>query len=1139
MRKNGLRKLCLFAAAALSLIQTNAQTQDPSAKIERQIKPDPEAGNLGKYGNYNLNLSTGQVGITVPLFTLSGATIQYPISLNYDHKGIPVDERATSAGQNWTVSLMGNISKTVNGLPDEKLSNGFNANYDAIIAGSYSFNYHPLTFNDIYYRAMQGLVDLQADNFTFSFNGRSGKFFFNPEDGQYYTIPYSKLKIEKIPVPNDGYYFLLTDEQGYKYTFDQKAKTSFESTSSGDAFTNETYDGHWYLTRISNPDDITEVELEYIQDNLLLDVNTFSYTKRYLKSIDAPFPGPTCVPTTTSTMSESGGSTTNTTIHYGSLLVSRIKTPFEDLRLVYAPRNDESLRIDSMVLVRKDNTLKQGYKFYHGYYASANKLRLDSIELFDNTGSINKHKFFYNPGNILPINSKGKDHWGYAYTTGSPASLFPKIWYGSQYIGDVDRSPTNVTLNGVLNKIVYPTGGATEFAYELNDYGRVGENTAAANVSTPVLGNGGAQCLRRTTQNGAGTSTCTFTTAIAGVVHFATKRDNCDGNPPNGGQNCTIEPCQTQMTLNGPGVPPNTSLNGAPTVWKEMDMFLAAGTYTITITTFETLDYGKVMATYPTVVEYSYKPKAGGLRIKSIKNYDQFTGYTVRKFSYDDPTEANRSSGIIPAEPLYTYESRYGKDCLGNSAPDCGIFYNYVNLTSQSNTGISFSDGSAVAYTRVLETIGNNGEGGTIDHRFTFHNDNQEEHFPFSTPTDYSWTRGRPSSTLYYNTSNVLVKEEINEYTNALTSSADVRSVKIGSLQNCIYRADGSTLTYAMTHALSMWTYLNKSTTKTYLNGGTQTEETSYFYDNPDHIQLTRTQTTASDGSIKVQRITYPLDYATSASGDAMTSALDQLKHQNRLGVPVSETESVIKGGQEYILGSALTTYKIFPSGRVYPWKSFSLETTAAIPYLNLATSTGTAFSQDSRYHFNAEYRTYNTTGQLSELTDETDRSFSMLYAHNALLPVAYVKNAKLGEVYYNGFEEAPSGAIATAKYGSYGYSGVFTIAGLALVPGTYLKTWWQFDGTDWAYQSETLYHNGIASIQVGNGSIIDEVTIRPQASSIATMSHDPGVGMKAKVGDNGLGTKFEFDGLGRLRYVKDHFDNILKKNDYQYQVAQ
>ncbi|WP_118975787.1 hypothetical protein [Taibaiella koreensis] len=1134
--KVGLLAVC---CGLFGLVKANAQAQDPSAKIERQIKPDPEAGNLGKYGNYNLNLSTGQVGITVPLFTLSGATIQYPISLNYDHKGIQVDERATSAGQNWVISLMGNISKTMNGWSDEKPSIGFNANYAAITGNNLpGTNYNPASFNDLYYRATVGFLDLQADNFTFSFNGRSGKFFFNPEDGQYYTIPYSKLKIEKIPVPNDGDYFILTDEEGYRYTFDRKVKTSFESTSSGDAFTNDIYDGHWYLTKITNPDDITEIELEYIQDNLLLDVNKYSYTERYLQAIQS-IGGPNCSSSTSPYLELSGGSTSNTTIHYGSLLVSRIKTPFEDLRMAYAPRNDESLRIDSMVLVRKDNTLKQGYKFYHGYYASANKLRLDSIELFDNTGSINKHKFFYNPGNILPINSKGKDHWGYAYTLNNVSSLFPKMWYTMQYIGDVDRSATNVTLNGVLNKIVYPTGGATEFEYELNDYGRIGKNSPAGNVSVAVLGTGGTQCMRRTTQDGAGTTTCTFTTAISGVVHFATKRDNCDGNPPNGGQNCTIEPCQTQMTLNGPGLPVNTSLNGASTVWKEIDMFLAAGTYTITITTFETLDYGKVMVTYPVVQGYSYKPNAGGLRIKSIKNYDQFSGYTVRKFSYTDPIDPSRSSGIVPREPEYTYTSRSGSDCTGNAAPACNTTKIYVNLTSECNSSIVFSDGSPVSYTRVLETIGNNGEGGSIDHRFSFFNDAQDAIFPYNAPTDYSWRRGLPINTVYLSASNVPVKEEINEYVNSATNFADVKSAKFGFLMNCPYRAYQVELTYALTHAISQWSYLSKSTTKTYLNGGTQSEETSYFYDNPDHIQLTRTQTTASDGSIKVQRITYPLDYATSASGDAMTSALDQLKHQNRLGVPISETESVIKGGQEYILGSALTTYKIFPSGRVYPWKSFSLETTAAIPYLNLATSTGTAFSQDSRYHFNAEYRTYNTTGQLSELTDETDRSFSMLYAHNALLPVAYVKNAKLGEVYYNGFEEAPSGAIATAKYGSYGYSGVFTIAGLALAPGTYLKTWWQFDGTDWTYQSETLYHNGIASIQVGNGSIIDEVAIRPIASSLTSYSNEPGVGIKAKVGDNGIGTKFEFDGLGRLRYVKDHFDNILKKNDYQYQVAQ
>ncbi len=250
-----------------------------------------------------------------------------------------------------------------------------------------------------------------------------------------------------------------------------------------------------------------------------------------------------------------------TTINYNAKLISKIKAPFEELKnRVWFPYRwfleDRPRRIG-----KNGSNRKAGLKFYHGYYAGGGKLRLDSLNLFQATTKINGYKFDYAAGSIPAIGSKAKDQWGFN-RGGNPASLFPRILYGEQYLGDVDRSAIlGAAQTGTLNKITYPTGGYSQFEYELNEYGRTGSGTL---VAVPVTTPAGVSLIRRNMVSGAGTSTTTFTITSPTLVHFITRRDNCDGNPP-GGSNCSIEPCQTDMRLNGPNNN-NVSLNGSTPV---------------------------------------------------------------------------------------------------------------------------------------------------------------------------------------------------------------------------------------------------------------------------------------------------------------------------------------------------------------------------------------------------------------------------------------------------------------------------------------------------------------------------------------------------------------------------------------------
>ena len=80
--------------------------------------------------------------------------------------------------------------------------------------------------------------------------------------------------------------------------------------------------------------------------------------------------------------------------------------------------------------------------------------------------------------------------------------------------------------------------------------------------------------------------------------------------------------------------------------------------------------------------------------------------------------------------------------------------------------------------------------------------------------------------------------------------------------------------------------------------------------------------------------------------------------------------------------------------------------------------------------------------------------------------------------------------------------------------------------------------HNGIAAINVGDGGFIDEVSVRPPSSAISTFIFEPSIGLTSKSQDNGSGMSFEFDLMGRLRYVKDGNGNNLYQISYPSKLS-
>ncbi|MBK9567969.1 MAG: hypothetical protein IPO37_23235 [Saprospiraceae bacterium] len=83
------------------------------------ILPSADATALGKYDKFQVSSYTGQVDISIPLYTLQANNKTIDLRLNYDGSGILARQHPGWVGQNWSLKAGGVITRTVHGLADE------------------------------------------------------------------------------------------------------------------------------------------------------------------------------------------------------------------------------------------------------------------------------------------------------------------------------------------------------------------------------------------------------------------------------------------------------------------------------------------------------------------------------------------------------------------------------------------------------------------------------------------------------------------------------------------------------------------------------------------------------------------------------------------------------------------------------------------------------------------------------------------------------------------------------------------------------------------------------------------------------------------------------------------------------------
>lgn len=456
--------------------------QQPAFQTPTINPPSPTAQAFMRYGEIPVDYSTGVPNIEIPIFTLEGKKLKIPISISYHASGIKVNDVASEVGLGWVLNAGGIISRTVFGVRDEKINppryfNSAQQLLDSLNAvGSY-FDNSSRCYPKI--RAFEEMMlgsfineDPINDRFFYKLPiGTSGVFRYSHLSDSVILMPYRPLKIQRtitdITYDPKISEIIITDENGTVHTF----KLFFSDYSTSE----------WYLTEMISADFTDTIKFEY---EVPTHVNSFANrTEIYNESIGGIIFGETCTPYLESShfLEYSGGN-----IHVNTPLLKRIVSSKSVMNFNYGDRLDDFggylklKKLTNITISQKGSSeALKNLNFNHEYFGNSTdknrRLCLESYVINDpGMTQSEKYTFKYYKTKVLPpysyyATSSSEDFWGYYNGSNSP-NLIPAdfvIDINKPSCGNRNPDATGTYAQAcMLEEIKYPTGGRTVFQFD-------------------------------------------------------------------------------------------------------------------------------------------------------------------------------------------------------------------------------------------------------------------------------------------------------------------------------------------------------------------------------------------------------------------------------------------------------------------------------------------------------------------------------------------------------------------------------------------------------------------------------------------------------------------------------------------------
>jgi hypothetical protein len=1121
-----MRRILPFLFLVLSINGFSQINTDPNQTYINVNTPrTPESAGFEKYGTTQVNEFTGTTNISIPIYTLKSRFLEAPITLSYQATGIRVNQEASWVGLGWDLNAGGRITVEIRGCADfngttrglsspTNLAAGMqgifnrlsNARENAVLTpsticeGGTGCSTDP-NFDNL--AAIQEMTEFgtgEPDIFRANFMGHSLTYYVDKISNSIKFI--GEQSLFNISYTLDGFNnitaWTIIDDDGVTYYFNQAETTT--NTLPGNAVIPATTTSAWLLTKAVHP---SGDYIQYTYNNYGYAVPAFTMSG-WVNWV---------VTTATPTLSiDNYQNIVMQSPYYLTRVESQdaaVDFTLDTRTDLYGPGSRKLTQIkvsDKLTgIVKKTATFNYSYfqssynpwaSYLSGltYYfpspltnggyigCSSSRLRLDSVSI--NLNSYHPpYRFTYN-ATVPDKYEYGQDHWGY-YNGASNATNGYSFTHLIPFSG----------IGGVQNVIP---------ASVLNT-----SNIGTSRECDPWL----VQAM-----------------VLNSIVY-----------PTGGSTSFTYEPHQSNFVTTGGGV------------------------------------------------------TGGGIRIKTISNYESgnligTTNYTYSGGKYMGNihywTDANELSGCTAS----TGQQKYSSTGAVNFN-EILIGYAQITIAGQSPTGQS--NGYLVKTFNISTPSSNYSNGLGFDlappyfpageshssiNGWTYDMwlDPLRKNFP---PTPSANLEGKLTQEQYFDSLNNLIKS-VNYYyhlANYINSLYDIRAVQnrdvgftsngcSGGSPNGGWGTGGNRPVYLFVSPAKSFHALKDSVIETTYSGSNFIRKKIAYLYNPFYQPMFETQY----NSDSTQTINYTRTSAeihvpqASAASGLFATQMYQMYAQHVLDLPIEQIV-IHRGtaGDSSVIRSRFNVYQNALPLQVYEMESpqpLVLRSQFVPWYYVLASTYSVAIDNHYNLYTTADYSSNNLIWTLHTL--QGNKAFIWDENYNEVL--AQCTNADAANVAFTSFETAANGSWIynssavvldnTAPTGgsAYNLSASNNISISALSNSTsYVVSYWSKTGSNftvsgttsikqgktingWTYFEHII--TGATSLTISGTGSVDEVRLYPTDAQMVSYTYSPLIGMTSQCDADNRITYYFYDGIGRLKWIKDQDGNIIKTFQYHYQ---
>jgi 20S proteasome alpha/beta subunit len=1125
MRKKIQILLTLIFFCCFNIVKS--QTEPISSKAPKISPANPDVSALFKYTDIPVSNTTGIPNINIPIHEIKLKNYSLPIDVSYHSSGIVIDELASKVGLGWSLNAGGMIYQNVIGKPDNihnrfpllqnrELNPEVNEPAGGLCGIIQNEDYY--TVDNLSSALSTDDVDSEPDIYYYSFGDKSGKFFFD-NNNVAHTMPESDLKIIR-----DVNGIVIYDEMGVKFTFYTSSlsksmwtitQTTVIVPSAGQSGETDSYS--YYLTEIETPQ----------KEKISITYNDYVYeyknpdTKLWKRRPSSGGEGVGCDANVMMYYPLDIKQTIENLTFVASKAISKITTANQSIDFIYescprldlpptsglshySPTTTGDFALKKIKISDSNAKKIDEFEFNYSYFNLDNyqpcvsqtsltlmnsyRLKLEGIV----KNSIEPYTFqyyssssIYIPNNLPDRLSGLYDNWNrFSYSAGGEFTYDPVF-----NSGGTNRDPNlESTLLGVLKQIKYPTGGVTRFTYELNKTYE-GRTLPSVERNAALFITGTQETTGEPNQQ-QNLQTDFTISKLDGPVHFT-----CNVNM--GEQTST-----NWVTLSLFDHQSNSYVTLACTN-EAKNIYLSEGTYTLYVSGV-TEGGGASFQWFEKRDEVIYDNyDIGGLRIQEIASYDKEVDSQPsirKKYSYTLNSDATRQSGKVINKPRYSFVEHKVALCCIDVIRLGGFDLYYQVLQNKIVEPLSNLNGYHIMYTDVQIYDDTNKTNGfsTFKYNFSENNTNYNFSWPQTPATNLDFLRGDLIEQIDYSFVNggfKKVQESKYEYfdnydtvffdanapykycigLNLTTLNKEFRCG--GGYAYCVRAVSQFLLGYYKLYSIRK--YVSKETKTIYdLNGNSPiTSIKDFKYANLGHSQPTSTILTSSKGESLENKYFYAKDPAM--AGQPFISDMVA----GNMIVPPLKMQTFNGSNQ---LSEQLTVYAkdATTNNLLLPKDLYAAKFPNSLPNI----------SNVGNLEKKITYNQYDDKGNILQYTPESGIPVSIILGYNKTLPIAKVENTVYNTI--------PTGTIST----------------LQSLSDADNDNCMSADCTEQLLRSAlNIFRNSLPN------------------AFITTYTYNPLVGVTSVTDPKGISSYYEYDAVGRLKFVKDQDLNVLQKYCYNY----